>query len=77
MDLRTRKLNVIEYLIGLDDEEVFSKIEATIFENKKQLKKFRPFTRQDLIARANRSNEDYEAGRIITQEDLEVESENW
>ncbi|MDO5663955.1 MAG: hypothetical protein Q4G63_01705 [Bacteroidia bacterium] len=35
MDLQTRKLNIIEYVIGLDDEKVFSKIEAIIFKNKK------------------------------------------
>lgn len=36
MDLQVRKLNLIGYLIGLQDEKVFSKVESTIFENKKQ-----------------------------------------
>lgn len=30
MDLQTRKLNAIRYLINLQDEKIFRKIEATI-----------------------------------------------
>jgi len=30
MNLQTRKLNMIEYLIGLQDEKVLKTIEATI-----------------------------------------------
>ncbi len=33
MDLQTRKLNAIGYLIELKDEKIFSKIELTILEN--------------------------------------------
>jgi len=32
MDLQTRKLNAIEYLVGLRDEKIFRKIESTITE---------------------------------------------
>lgn len=77
MDLQTRKLNVIEYLIGLDDEKVFSKIEAAIFKNKKVAKKLHPFTQQEIITRAQQSNSDYLMGKIVTQEELEAESKNW
>lgn len=35
MDLQTRKLNIIKYLIGLQDEKVFNKIETTIIESQK------------------------------------------
>lgn len=80
MDLQTRKLNAIAYLVGLKDEKAFQKIESTIFDNinsvesKRDLK---PFTQQQLIDRANRSNSDYRNGKFMTQEQLEKESENW
>ena len=80
MDLQVRKLNLIGYLIGLQDEKVFSKIESTIFENKKQRKRtkeVKTITSKQLIDRANRSDSDYKAGKIKTQEQLEIESENW
>jgi hypothetical protein len=78
MDLQTRKLNAIEYLINLQDEKIFKKIEATIDNVKSQEKvKLKPFTKKQLIDRANLSNEDYLAGRFKTQDQLETESKNW
>ena len=78
MDLQTRKLNLIEYLIRLQDAKIFKKIETAIYENQKQdTVKVKTFTQKDLIKRAKRSNDDYASGRIKTQEQLEKESENW
>jgi uncharacterized protein YbbC (DUF1343 family) len=78
MDLQTRKLNAIGYLINLQDEKVFTKIEATIDLVKTQKDSIlKPFTKKQLIDRAKRSNQDYLAGRFKTQEQLELESENW
>jgi len=80
MDLQTRKLNVIEYLVGIHDEKLFSKIEEAITEVKKKqpiIQSFKPFTKEQLIDRAKRSNLDYQSGKFMTQEQLERESENW
>lgn len=78
MDLQTRKLNAIGYLINLQDEKVFSKIEATINSVRNQKDShLKPFTEEQLIDRANRSNQDYFSGRFKSQEQLESESENW
>ncbi len=78
MDLQTRKLNVIEYLIHLNDEDKLSRIEEAIFQSKSALEKtFEPFTREQLIERAKRSGSDYEAGKVKTQEQIENESEKW
>ena len=78
MDLQTRKLNAIEYLIHLQDEEVFKEIEATIFKTKDVREKaFKPFTEKQLIERARKSNKDYLAGKYKTQEQLETESQKW
>lgn len=80
MDLQTRKLNIIKYLISLQDEKIFSKIESTIIESQKpqEIKKnLKPFTQRQLLARAKQSNKDYKAGKFKTQEQLEKESESW
>lgn len=78
MDLQTQKLNAIEFLIGIDNEEAFGKIEATILQtiyDERQLNP--PFTEQQLIDRAKKANADFTAGRVLSQEQLEVESLKW
>lgn len=78
MGLETRKLNAIEYLIHLQDEDVFRKIEETIFKSKDVRKNaFNPLTEKQLIERARKSNKDYVAGKFKTQEQLEIESQKW
>jgi hypothetical protein len=78
MDLQTRKLNAIEYIAGLQDENIFNKIELTIIENKvRNERKLKPFTQKQLLNRAEISNTDYRAVKYKTQEALEKESETW
>jgi len=75
MNLQVRKLNAIEYIIGLKNEKVFSKIESAIIES--QQEEMKPFTQKQLVDRAKRANRDYSSGNYKTQEQLETESENW
>jgi hypothetical protein len=78
MDIQTRKLNAIEYIAGLEDENILNLIELTIIENKsRNERKIKPFTQKQLINRAVKSNKDYLAGKIIIQEDLEKQSKSW
>ena len=80
MDLQTRKLNAIKYLISLKDEKAFSKIESTIIDNQNSQahkKDLKPFTQRQILARAKQSNKDYQEGKFKIQEQLEKESENW
>jgi hypothetical protein len=78
MDVQTRKLNAIGYLINLQDEEKLRKIEATIKDFQKMEKRsLKRFTKKHLIERARKSNQDYIEGKVITQKQLEIESENW
>ncbi|MDO9581411.1 MAG: hypothetical protein Q7J06_12765 [Bacteroidales bacterium] len=78
MDLQTRKLNAIEYIAGLHDENILNKIELTILENKiRNDRKLKPFTQKQLLNRDERSNKDYKAGKYKTLEELEKESETW
>jgi hypothetical protein len=78
MDLETRKLNAIQYLINLRDEKILNEIEATIYSAKtRKATKPIPFTGKQLVERAKRSNDDYLSGKFKTQDQLELESENW
>jgi len=78
MDLQTRKLDIIGYLIGIQDEKTFNRIEASIRETQlTDNRKIKRFTKKQLIYRAKRANQDYIAGRFKTQEQLELESEKW
>ncbi len=77
-DLQLRKMNLIEYLLGVQDEKVFSKIESTI---QKGMKTVKPenivFTKQELIRRAEFSNMQIKKGHVLSQKELEKQSENW
>jgi hypothetical protein len=78
MDIQTRKLNLIEYLIGLKDENIFKVIEDMISKSRKvDEQSNRPFTQQELLERAKKSNDDYLDGNFKDQEQLEIESKNW
>ena len=59
MDLQTRKLNAIGYLINLEDERILNKIEAAIFETSQiNALKHKPFTKKQLVERAKKANQD-------------------
>jgi len=78
MDLQTRKLNLIEYLIGLQDERIFRRIEDSITRTLHSTDRpFEQISEQQLTKRAQRSNEDYTTGKFLDQEHLEMESNNW
>ena len=78
MNLQLRKMNLIEFLLGVQDEKVFAKIESTIH---KSIKSVKPndivFTKQDLIERAEFSNRQIKKGHVLTQKELELQSKSW
>lgn len=79
MNIQTRKYSLIEYLIELRDETILSKIETAISNVTKNKieQKFKPFTQEQLLDRAKKSNDDYIVGNYKTQEQIEQESANW
>jgi len=78
MDLQTRKLNANGYLTNLQDDKVLAKIEAVIDSvRERKDNKLKLFTKKQLIDRAKQSNLDYSAGRFKSQEQIELDSENW
>ena len=79
MDLQSRKLSLIGYLVDIQDEKVIGDIESTIFESRKlsSQQSLKRLTEEELINRAEEANKDYLAGRIKSQDELETESKNW
>ncbi len=77
MDLQTRKPIAIEYLAGLNDEQVFREIETSInCVRKKHIEKqgLQSFSKQQLVDRAKKANLNYHNGETMTQEQLEEKS---
>ncbi len=78
INLQIRKMNLIEYLLGVQDEKTFTKIESTL---QKSIKAIKPqdivFTKKELIQRADFSDKQIKKGHILTQKELELQSKNW
>lgn len=68
----------IEYLLGIQDEKVFAKVEANIYES---IKTHKPgnivFSKAELIERAEFSHKQIKKGLALSQKELEVQSKNW
>ena len=76
--LQLRKISLIEYLLGIQDEKVFAKVESNIH---KSIKSFKPsdivFSKDEIIERAEFSNDQIKKGHVLNQKDLEIQSKNW
>ena len=78
MDLQTRKLNLITYLLQMKDEVFFDKLENYILKNEVDLNtNISPFSAEELINRVKKSELDFENGNFKSQEDVENISSNW
>ena len=76
LNIQERKLNLIEQLIILNDEEVFRQVEELIHSSfqKPQLKRF---TKQELENRAKISDANIANGEVYSQDEVEKLSQNW
>lgn len=76
--LQLRKMSLIEYLLGIQDEKIFTKVESNIH---KSIKSVKPadiiFTKEDIMERAEFSNKQIKKGLVLNQKDLETQSKNW
>ena len=76
MDLEARKLNIISYLINIQDIDLFNRIEKSILSVGKS-NRIDKFTQEELVKRTKTSESDYSKGNVISQEELAKESEEW
>lgn len=79
MDIQTVKLNLLQKLMGVSNAALLEKIEKML--DKEMIVGYtvdgRPLTKVAYDNRLKKAEEQIKAGRFITQEDLEKESENW
>ncbi|MDI1235174.1 MAG: hypothetical protein PSX81_12905 [bacterium] len=76
--LQLRKISLIEYLLGIQDEKVFAKVESNIH---KSIKSLKPsdiiFSKDEIIERAEFSNKQIKKGHVLNQKELEIQAKNW
>ena len=76
MNIQSRKLNIINYIINLEDDKEIIRIEADILKRIRK-KDYRPFSHKELLARMKVSMQDYKEGNFLTHDEIEDDSENW
>jgi hypothetical protein len=76
LNIQDKKLNIIEQLIMLNDDDVLNQLEEIINTslNRPPLKKI---SKQDLKERAELSNNDIINGDLYSQDEVEKISQNW
>lgn len=71
MNILAKKLNLIEYLIALQDEQILSKIEALLKPFQKQkTKSISPMKLEEFYARNRQSQKEIAEGKLISQDDV-------
>lgn len=76
LSIQERKLNIIEQLIILNDDEVFQKVEELINKSLKRPDLGR-FSISDLKKRAEQANRDIAEGNLYSQDDVEEQTQSW
>ncbi len=77
MDIQTAKLNLIQWLAGLQDDSIIQKLLEFkgISETDEYELTLKPISIEELVARAEASNKAIEKGEYVDIETLE--NENW
>jgi len=68
MDLQTRKLQFIEEILSISDDEIIDRLESVLREGHEELN---PILKQKLTTSALKANEDIKAGRLFTREEAD------
>jgi len=76
-NISVTKLDLINYLVNLNDETILNELAAIMFKHKNLTFSGNNLSEEDIVDRALQSNKDYEAGNYITQKQLESDSEKW
>lgn len=73
MDIAVKKVELIEWLARLQDESLIQRIEALKKGSAKDAYELRiPKTQEDLEKKLERSKQDIDAGRVLSQEEVEA-----
>ena len=79
MNIAAKKVELIEWLAKIQDKSLLEKVEIL---KKKAVSesyesKMKPMTSRQYKSLLDQAEEDYNNGRVTSQEDMEKESENW
>jgi hypothetical protein len=79
MNIAAKKVEIIEWLVQLNDEQIISKVEKLKNQSIKEMYELRlkPMSANEYKLMLEEAEEDYKKGRIIDQRGLEKESETW
>ena len=77
MNIQSKKLNLIEHLMLLQDENILKKIEKMLRLPAKKESSHKAMTLDEFYARVEESEKAIRQGKVISQKDLEKEAENW
>lgn len=79
MDLAVKKVEIIEWLVQLTDEEVIGKVEKLKKNSIKESyeSKLKPMKAKEYKKLLAQAEEDFKNGNVTRQEEVEKESENW
>ncbi len=83
MDIQTRKLNFIQEILAVRNENLISKLESLL--KKEKLKEEvigftadgKPITKEAYIQDIDEARLQMKEGKYLSQEELEKQSENW
>ncbi len=76
MNINNVKRELIDEIIGIDDEQLLHKIQEVISLSDSK-PNFKVLTENEMIEIMTRSVEDYEKGRVTSQSELELEIKSW
>ncbi len=79
MNIAVKKVEIIEWLVQLKDESLIKKIEKLKNQSIKESYEasLKPMSPSAYKAMLNEAEEDYKKGKVIGQEALEKEAEDW
>lgn len=79
MTVETRKLNLIEEFIKITDEDLITRMEELVLDDKRKRyeQRFKPMGMEEFHSMIEQSRNEIENGLITTQEDLKKEIKSW
>lgn len=79
MDIQATKLELIQYLLNTKKESLLLKVKELVLQDEiiGQTGKDETLTSELLNAKLHRAEQDFKAGRVTSDEDLEEEMKSW
>jgi chemotaxis protein CheY-P-specific phosphatase CheC len=79
MDLKTRKLELIQEFLKIQSEDVISRLEKILRKENKisENEDFKPMTIEEFNSRIDQSMEDSKNGRMIEARELKAKIDKW